>query len=139
MCWYTICVTITLPRDMEGETRRDSPSPFSFGYKTLPRLPSICASPLGAGGRTRTPDPLLTKQPLYQLSYASLCDSSLDYHIPGCTIYPQIRTITFRLGFRPRGSFQEGINILCQESATLTSFGYDPTSGASGGNRTAVY
>lgn len=35
-----------LTADMWGATRRVSPSPFSFGYKTLPRLPSICAAPL---------------------------------------------------------------------------------------------
>ena len=42
----------------------------------------------GAGGRTRTPDLLITNQLLYQLSYTSLCDASqgrprstLEYNI----------------------------------------------------------
>ena len=35
-------------------------------------LPIICSKELGAGGRTRTPDLLITNQLLYQLSYTSL-------------------------------------------------------------------
>ena len=36
----------------------------------------------GAGGRTRTPDLLITNQLLYQLSYTSLTDLSIISHIP---------------------------------------------------------
>ena len=39
----------------------------------------VCRQKNGAGGRTRTPDLLITNQLLYQLSYTSV--SLLDYYI----------------------------------------------------------
>lgn len=73
----------------------------------------------GAGRRTRTPDPLSTNQPLYQLSYASLCGSPLDFHIPDCSLTKAtpLHSYMARAGkphaTRPRSSFQERIVILC--------------------------
>ena len=52
---------------------------------------------------------MLTGHPLYQLSYASLCVSPLDCHIPGWTCHHYVPSC-----LRPRGSFQEGIVILCE-------------------------
>ena len=43
-------------------------------------LPIICLKRLGAGGRTRTPDLLITNQLLYQLSYTSVLNARLIYH-----------------------------------------------------------
>ena len=46
-----------------------------FGHSgTLPNIkPTVIVGLFGAGGRTRTPDLLITNQLLYQLSYTSVC------------------------------------------------------------------
>ena len=50
-------------------TTREPPRPHSSNFGTRP-----CAwRPLGAGERTRTPNPLITSEKLYHLSYASTC------------------------------------------------------------------
>ena len=48
-----------------------------FGHSGT--LPYLVLQKNGAGGRTRTPDLLITNQLLYQLSYTS--DLTLDYYI----------------------------------------------------------
>ena len=51
-----------------------------FGHSgTLPHIHYSIENKNGAGGRTRTPDLLITNQLLYQLSYTSV--STLDYYI----------------------------------------------------------
>ena len=53
-----------------------------FGHSgTLPHIkPTVTVGLFGAGGRTRTPDLLITNQLLYQLSYTSEF-LTLDYNI----------------------------------------------------------
>ena len=64
---------------MVGEGGFEPPKSVTTDLQSVPFGRSGTLPHYGAGGRTRTPDLLITNQLLYQLSYTSTI-SSEDYH-----------------------------------------------------------
>ena len=65
---------------VDSNHRRLSQQIYSLSPLATREISHILFMHVGAGGRTRTPDLLITNQLLYQLSYTSIFRAKIIYH-----------------------------------------------------------